>query len=532
MTPDYHNDLTLTNTHIFFAPPYDGPTNNKCKHLGMMWSNVKQRWSLKKNLQNLMAFMSTFFPDRLSEYLPAVPTMPTIPNCMMPHQARDMQIAHRTPRWLFANDTGTGKTFEAIEMGKAKNLKTLVICILSNIEETWVKEYNKWAPELSKVNLWAWRNRKAFEQQIEHNDVCIINFESFKSKARTLAKYDWGTVIIDESSKLKSPTAQTTKMVEKFCVNIPFVYLFSGSPAPNGEHEYFSQARLVDKSIFGASMYRFRNKYFYQDGHTRKWILNPGMRDKFLQKLATLSSSVAFEDVVDDLPETPDDRLVPVTLSPKELKAYADMYKEAIIEIEDKDVSAVNAVSKIMKLRQLTSGFVYSRDEEDKHNIATDFGRAKLKALLQLLEHIGNKQVIIWAQFHHDALYIQQALGGNVPMVNGLVKKQVDRDANINAFKEGKAQYIIAHPKSMGHGHNLFMSHYMVFFSFSYSHEEHKQARARIYRKGQTRACNYFYMYVPGTVDRIIYRALTDKANVERLVLDYIRGKEAILPPF
>ena len=530
--PDLTTDIyTRTNTHIYFRPEFDKKINDKCKHLGMRWSNAKQHWILPFSRQNWAAFLCTFYPNEAYQLLPTT-QVPPLPDFLMPHQKADLETAFKKERWLFANDTGTGKTLEGIFVSKYKRAKTLVICILSNIEETWKKEYEKWAPEITTVNLWAHRNRKDFTRVMQQRQVCIINFESFKSKVHLLEKIDWDLVIVDESSKLKNPQAKNTKYIEHFCRNIPNVYLFSGSPAPNNEAEYFSQARIVDVSVFGASFYRFRNYYFYQCGYEgRKWELRPDKRDEFLANLAKLSSSVAFEAVEEHLPEQTD-TIIDVTLSPAEKRAYKEMYQEAILEIEEEEISASNAIAKIMKLRQLTSGFVLKPvldeygEQIDTQVIHT--GRTKLKVLDELLETIGDKQVIIWAQFHEDARRINEMLGSNCCMVNGLVA-QADRDNNIHAFKEKQIQYIVAHPKSMGHGHNLFMSHYMVFFSFSYSHEEHKQARARIYRKGQTRGCMYYYLAVPGTVDKIVYKALTDKANMERGVLEYIRGQQPIM---
>jgi len=65
----------------------------------------------------------------------------------------------------------------------------------------------------------------------------------------------------------------------------------------------------------------------------------------------------------------------------------------------------------------------------------------------------------------------------------------------------------------------------MVFYSLDYSMSNFEQAKARIHRVGQKENCTYIYLAAHGTVDEKVLKALRDKADLARvLVDDYRRG--------
>jgi SNF2 family DNA or RNA helicase len=65
----------------------------------------------------------------------------------------------------------------------------------------------------------------------------------------------------------------------------------------------------------------------------------------------------------------------------------------------------------------------------------------------------------------------------------------------------------------------------LVFYSTDYSMSNHEQARARIHRVGQKENCTYIYLTAKGTVDGKVLKALQDKADLARtLVDDYRKG--------
>ena len=60
--------------------------------------------------------------------------------------------------------------------------------------------------------------------------------------------------------------------------------------------------------------------------------------------------------------------------------------------------------------------------------------------------------------------------------------------------------------------------------SLDYSMSNFEQARARIHRVGQKENCTYLYLTAKGTVDEKVLKALRDKADLARMLVDDCRS--------
>lgn len=557
MGKDLMNGVKLTDTRIEFTFDYDEERISTCKRIGMRFLRSKHHWWMQRSKQDELLFFQTFFPEHAAKYsITPEHNRNYKPNPILMDHQKDgvLNVAANHPRWLFGWDTGTGKSLLGIELVRYWNVKTLVLTTLAIIEPAWLGDIRQFAPQIKAVNLWKHKGKKkkAFEQEIDRHQVCIINYESFRTHADLLAKHGFKMVIADESSKLKNPKSKITEKVTKFCKNMDFVYLLSATPAPNHLLEYFPQVSLLDASLLGRSYYICRNNFFYQSDYSGfKWSVKQNRKTEYLDKIASIMSVVRKEDVL-DLPERTDN-IRDVFLSAEEQRAYRDMAARLVIEIEEgieagTIITAQSAAIKAMKLRQVTSGFVF--DEEKAVHM---FGKSsKLTALHELLEELGDQQAIIWTQFRHEAQLLFQELsigkGTGVPeqylftsiektskimyendeipkagMCNGLVSHNL-KNQFIEDFKAGKSQYMIAHPASIGHGITLVNCATAIYYSLDHSHERHYQSRDRIYRKGQVNKCAYYYLMVPGSIDTVVFNSLQGKGKTETEVLQYIKG--------
>lgn len=76
-----------------------------------------------------------------------------------------------------------------------------------------------------------------------------------------------------------------------------------------------------------------------------------------------------------------------------------------------------------------------------------------------------------------------------------------------------------------GLGITLTAASTMVFYSLDYSMSNFEQAKARIHRTGQKENCTYIYLIASNTVDKKIMRALKNKVNLAKsLIDDYKNG--------
>ena len=173
---------------------------------------------------------------------------------------------------------------------------------------------------------------------------------------------------------------------------------------------------FLDPDIFGRSFYAFRNRYFQleKNGQTIpngavvsrealrnymmrgfKYTCSEFFRDHIMYLIRNITDWVKKEDAL-DLPDQITE-IRDVELSSAEKNSYIGMKKNLIVEISGQDVAVQVALAKLMKLRQITSGFIYNEQHE-----ALQIGKSKLNALLETLEDLGNRQIIVFCQFHHE----------------------------------------------------------------------------------------------------------------------------------
>ena len=450
-----------------------------------------------------------------------------LPAYLMRHQREGVFIGLRDKRHLYANDTGTGKTVIGIELHRAINKKTLVVCPLSIIEPAWMTDLSRFYPETRAVNLWRESKRgtikhkrvQRMKEEIKACDICIVNFESFRILQPLIEDGNFDVLMIDESSRVKNPKAKITKALIKYSDKVDYCFLFSGTPAPNTELEYWTQVRMIS-DVFGTSYWNFRGRYFFPTGYGGyTWKPIEHLVPDFRQRLASCSSAVTKEDVL-DLPERLTMRR-DIMLNTDERRAYKHMLNNLYVLIEDEEVTAANAAVKCSKLRQISSGFIIG-----EHSSVINLGNSKLSELMDLLDDIGRRQVIIWTQFQHEASQIVKTMseaGKPVGRIDGTVPQR-DKELAIKCFKDGSLQYLVAHPRSMGHGQTLTNCTDMIYYSVSYSLEEYLQTRDRIYRYGQQNKCSYYFLIAKDTVEEAVMKAVARKKDIAADVIDYIKA--------
>ena len=523
-------EISIKNDYLVTKFDYNTDTIALVKSIGMKWSRPRKIWYGKITKLFIGSFLRLFpeFTSELQKYAVVnVDYSKYIPSSyLMDHQKKSALTAVTKLRWAFFHGVGSGKTLLGIELVKQKQVKTLVVTKLGIIRDAWINDSNTFAPEINIINLWALKQknspaaRKLFKQSLEECEVAVINFESFRSLQPELEQAGFHMLLIDESAKIKDNRSKITEAIIKFSDNMDFTYPLSGNPAPNSEMEYWSQLRIVDPLLFGVSFYAFRAKYFYPSGYGGfKWKMHENKREEFLEKLDSVSEVIKTEDVV-DLPEKTEN-IRRVYLDAKERKTYEEMKKHLVIEFDNKEVIAANAAVKLMKLREGTSGF-YLDDEKNVVKV----GNSKFNELKELLEEIGDNQVIIWTHFHHEASQIEKILKDkSYCRIDGTITNQNIKDASLQSFKNGEVQYLISHPASLGHGVTMVNCSYVIYFSLSHSWELYDQSSGRIYRKGQTSKCSYYFLIADNSVDEVIMDALMTKGKVAEAVFNYIKGR-------
>ena len=397
--------------------------------------------------------------------------------------------------------------------------KVLVIAPKRVAEDTWTREAAKWDHlkhlRVSRVL----GSAKARTAALRHPaDIYVINRENVVWLVETLGKdWDFDMVIIDELSSFKSPKAQRFRALRAVRPRIRRVIGLTGTPAPNGLIDLWSQIYLLDRGLrLGKTVGEYRRKYF-QPGRTDKrglivydWDLQEGAEMKIYQRLDDLAVSMKAEDWL-EMPERVD-LTVPIRLSGKEMGQYKKLERDLILEIADETITAGTAAAVIGKLQQYSQGAVYGEDGS-----WTEVHSAKLEALEELIEAANGKPVLIFYWFRHDEERLLARIKG------ARVLKDSKDIADWNA---GKIPVLLAHPGSAGHGLNLQDGgSTIIWFGLTWSLELYQQANARLHRQGQRRAVIVHHLVTEGTVDEDIIKALSGKADGQNALMEAVKAR-------
>jgi SNF2 family DNA or RNA helicase len=446
---------------------------------------------------------------------------------------------------LLHHDCGCGKTLSLIHVIKhwkshyGPKFRALVVCPLSIIKDAWASDVKKFAPDLDIVSLWS-KDCKALLK--EQHDIYLINFERLRVMFPEIAKRGFQVAIVDESSKMKSPKTQITKALLALSgtrskgwvvpdgFEIPHRYCASGTPAPNDESEWWAQITFLDPEIFGTSFFQFRNRYFTSidiGGGMKIFKFRSRNRQEFSEKMRPVVDVVRKADAL-DLPPMVDVEMK-YDMPAKLMDQYKTLEQELVLELEGVDVLAQHHLTKIQKLRQIACGFVYHYGAvnavlDNMSSRILDDANTRLKLLEEILETIGNRQVVIWTNFTAAADMIAKT---ETCKECNSERTHINKEVAVARFLSGDAQYLIANPASVGHGMNFqHNATEAIWFNPDWSYELQEQAKNRLHRIGQDEKVTNYHIIARGTIDEIVSRNVANKHEMTKSIITYLRGQK------
>lgn len=459
---------------------------------------------------------------------------------LMRHQQLGREIAKYQDRYAFFYDTRTGKTPLSLaimydDIVANPTHKWLVVCPLILIENAWIPDAAEFVPELSIVSCHAATPAKRIERIHSEANIYVTNTESFVKYREHFNDVGFTGCIVDESSDMKSTRSKVSKELVDFAQTVRRFYLLSGTPAPNGEHEYYMQLKAVDYYGVQQSYAQFKEHYFMNmsfNPQYEKLALRPDKRDELFSLIKKYALYVDKEDVLTTPGRTFHE--VEFEMPPELKKHYNKLKNELYMELGDGlKITAPSTAAKLNKLNQVTSGFVidtqavkenkfYNEDRTELYNLSG----YRFAKLIDMLGEIGEEQVLIWANYKAEFKIIREALGDKCRCVYGETSITEKNEA-IRLFKEGKIQYLVANPASADKGLTLTNAHISIYFSLNWSYELFKQSMERIYGdvKKQPKHCEYYIMIAKGTIDRVLYSdVLQGKGSASTAVLNHLKG--------
>ena len=436
---------------------------------------------------------------------------------------KDFIIANRYA--FLTVDMGLGKTVTTLTAVRElledylEASRVLVIAPKSVAENTWTSECAKWDHlQHLRVSVVMGDEKHRVRALEAEADLYVINRENVAWLTGHLGKdWDFDTVIIDESSSFKNPSAQRFKALRKVRPKIRRMVLLTGTPSPNGHMDLWAQMWLIDMGErLGRTLGAYRTRYFKpgrSNGHVvYDWHLQPGAADAISGKMQDVTVSLKAEDwlEVPDLIESD----IRIALSPTESKAYRDFEHDQLAVMDGKDIEAVTAAALANKLLQFTGGAMY--DTEHGWHIVSD---AKLRALEDIIESAGDEPVLVFYQFKHELTRLRERFKPLHP-VTFSGEPDILRDWNT-----GRIRMLLCQPASVQYGLNMQSGgHIIVWYTPTWNLEQYQQANARLHRQGQERPVLCYRLICDGTIDERVIAAVSSKDHAQESLLAQIRA--------
>ncbi len=416
-------------------------------------------------------------------------------------------------RLLIGDEPGLGKTLQSIGIvDTASAYPCLVICP-SSLKINWQREFEKFTDKKAVVLDNATRTSWPYLLGMGMFHVAIVNYESLKKffvwdikggKTFTLKDVVFNrdinifkSVIMDESHRLKDPTAQQTMFTRGIVEGKEWRILLSGTPVVNHAQDLVAQLAIMGRllSDFGG-----RGKFLADYGE------NENLSELSDKLYDTCMIRREKAKVLTQLPDkTRTDLYVEISnrdeydLAAADLAAYLREYTECT-DREIRRKMRMEALVKFMTLRSLAS--------KGKVKQATDFIRNYLANGKPLIVFCSLKEIV-------KALQKQFPDAVRVTGDDSLAEKQ----AAVDAFQNGEAQLIICSIKAAGVGLTLTASSNVAFVEFPWTYADCCQCEDRAHRIGQKNNVTCYYLIGRSTIDPVLYNIIHKKRSIANQIM-------------
>ncbi|WP_257478359.1 DEAD/DEAH box helicase [Acidipropionibacterium jensenii] len=388
------------------------------------------------------------------------------------------------------------------------------------------------------------------------------------------------TVVIDESQGFKSHSSRRFKALARVRPAISRLIELSGTPAPNGLTDLWSQMYLLDQGEhLGRNITAFRNRWFTArmvpgktiPGH---WDPNPGAEEEIHQAVRPIVMSARNVNL--RLPElTVEDNRV--SLSPQVLEGYRKLRSDLVLDIivpaararlsdlfddwlvssdpgaralaarlaaaggsrSDEELAsarqewieehltpemlatvvAQNKAVLASKLLQYASGTLYTADPDDPDTAGRYevIHQAKIEMAEYLIRNNGGSPVLLAHHFRSDATELMDRLA-----VDGFAPRRFDGSrAMVCDWNARRIPVMLIHPASGGPGLNLqYGGHTLIWYTLPFSLEHYQQMNARLHRPGQADPVTIHRLIARGTTDERMPAVLAGKTDIQDALLD------------
>lgn len=425
----------------------------------------------------------------------------------MSHQIKALEWAANRTRCPFFMEMRLGKTLVAIRwmqscLAAIKQPKVLVLGPLSVL--------SGWEDELREEGITpTWLRGPSADKRIDlavTGDASqvwhLLNYEGLRATPE-LGQLPWDGVILDESTAIRNPQAQTSALVLSSFANTKYRAILSGLPAPEGPLDYFQQMRFLFGEFMGCkNWWSFRHKWYKPGFTTWDWIPKPGAILSIRNAVWSNAFVLTRTEAGIGSRKVREKRMV--ELPARARKIYDRIETEWAVS---PDCQTQWRVVVQTWLAQVTGG--YSPENQLLHD-------AKFRELeLLLTGELKEEPVVVWFRYNRELFGVESRLQeagiSCITYTGALSVDKGERAEAMRLFRTGKVRVLLAQVKCARFGLDCSAASTAIYYSNTYSLEDRRQSEDRMVHPKKRDPLLYIDLLAWDTVDEDVYAALLDK---------------------
>lgn len=375
---------------------------------------------------------------------------------------------------------------------------------------------------------------------------------------------EWGAVIIDESHesliKRKGVSTQRRRGMEMLKLRGDGVKIaMSGTPFNSKPEQLWGTLNWLHPEMYSA-FYRWAELYWQKAGYTGHDIgeFRSDREHLLWDSLKSVALRRTKAEVAKDLPPKtyvgseliPEDKESPIgvwlPMTGKQEKAYRDMEKTSIAELESGRLEARDGLTELTRLKQMaiSYGEIYTRMRKGElsYGYRASLPSNKFQWTIEALEEWGFPKdpltkVVIVSMYTGTLGMFRRGIEEHFktkedrPLCSAItgLTPQKHRRRLIDEFNrrdKSTPQVMLLNVKAGGTAITLDSADRMIFISETRIPDQQKQAEDRIHRVSNPRQCMYYYLRSLGTVDEGTALVNQDLDRQTHRLLDGRRGVE------
>ena len=427
-------------------------------------------------------------------------------------------------RIIIGDEPGLGKTLQSIGIVDTANAYPCLVICPSSLKINWQREFHKFTDKSAVVLDNNVRTTWGYLLTMGVHQVAIVNYESLRKYFVWDIKGDgkqfrlkdvvfcpqitaFKSIIIDESHRVKDPSAQQTIFTKGLSVGKEWCILLSGTPVVNRPEDLIAQLSIMSRIGDFGGRAKFMADYCTDPKDKNA---TPAVPLSVLSK-QLYDTCMIRREKAKVLPQLPDKTRVDLYVEINNANEYnlaaADLagYLREYTECTDSEIRRkmrMEALVRFMTLRSLAT--------KGKIAQAVDFIRTFLDS---------GKKLIVFCSLHE----IVDDLKGAFPRAVTVTGRDsaVNKQAAVDAFQNNPdVNLIICSIKAAGVGLTLTASSDVAFVELAWTYADCCQCEDRAHRIGQKDNVTCYYLLGRGTIDHTIYNLIHRKKSIASEIMN------------